>query len=187
MWNGRAFDRCTKQLCSQKGYQSHQLPALAPGSGSGLRACLQYKDKHQVSSPHLTVYFLFDHGMDVPPAKSKGILQALLTAVLLILRSISHLFLLCFFHSHVYTQMYMLYCTSSRAVMHMAWTGKAAYTENLPLFLLPFINTHLTALLDTPCTVMWSIKHDLYLQDVHRLVWIWKKKKSGKEINDHML
>lgn len=176
MWDGRAFDRCTKQLCSQKGYRSLQLPALAPGSGSGLGACLQYKDKHQVSSPHLTVYFLFDHGMDAPPAKRKGILQALLTVVLLILRSISHLFLLCFFHSRVYTQMYMLYCTSSRAVMHMAWT-ESCIPWNLPLFLLPFINTCLTALLDTPCTVIWSIKHDLYFQDVQRLVWTGKKKK----------
>lgn len=113
MWNGRAFDRCPKQLCSLKGYRSKQLPALAPGSGSGLGACLQYKGKHQVLSPHLTGYFLFDQGTDGPPAKRKGILQTLLTVVLLIRRCISRLFLLCFCHSCVDTRMYMLSCTSS--------------------------------------------------------------------------
>lgn len=132
MWNGRAFDRCLKQLCSQKGHRSKQLPALAPGSGSGPRACLQYKGKHQVSSPHLTVCFLFDHGTNAPPAKRKGILQTLLTVVVLIRRSISRLFLLCFCHRCVDTRMYMLFCTSSRAVLHTAWTEKVACTGNLP-------------------------------------------------------
>ena len=132
MWNGRAFDRCPKQLCSQKGYRSKQLPALAPGSGSGLGACLRYKGKHQVLSQRLTVYFLFDHGTDAPPAKRKGILQTLLTVVLLIRRSTSRLFLLRFCHSCVDTRMYMLSCTSSRAVPHAAWTEKAADTGDLP-------------------------------------------------------
>lgn len=134
MWNGRGLWSLNKAVAlTRKELEQSALP-LAPGSDSGLRACLLCKGKHQVSSPNLTLWFLFDHHMYAPPAKRKCILQTLFTVVLMAAHSQARLFLSCFFHSCMDSQ---TQCYS--AIAHRLWyrwvllcIEEVAYIGDLP-------------------------------------------------------
>lgn len=130
-----ASDHWTKQLLSQERILEQSALPLAPGSDSSLRAHLLCKGKHQVSSPNLTVWFLFDHQTDAPPTKRKCILRILLTVGLTAAHSQA-----CFSCCVSSIVVCMVKCRCYRAITHrllyrwvLLCVEEVAYIGNLPL------------------------------------------------------
>lgn len=171
-WNGPLITE--QSSCSHKdGHRNNQpLPRLRDqAAASGPVSSTKADTRFPLQTWPCSSYLITKWTCLLQREKSSCRLCSQLLLQLPVLWTICHLFLPCFFHSCMCTQMHLLYSPGPRVITHVRDSAYQTHALTIfPSFLLLFINIPFSVLLDTSCTVIGNIKHDLHFHRAQKLV-----------------